>query len=439
VLFLALEDGAPRGKERLELQREQLGLSPQDLHGVDFKFWDCPRLGAGFDRYIQRWLSQHADARLIIVDILEKIRPRGRAWQDLYQEGYQATAPLARLAQDHNIALLVLHHSTKNPHADPRLMVSGPMSLLGGADNAWLLKRPYGEEEAELILAGRDIPEQEWSLRFADGLWTWQGHLKEQRLSRQRQEVLAVLEEEPEGLRPYQLAQALGKNASSTRSLLQKMRQDGEVVLEEGVYRRPGVHTVHTVAPVVAGAEPLPEAEDRADAVDSADSGDTPDAVDSSDDTDTRDSKDGEDSTDSMDDADAVDSGNSADSADTVDAMDAPGWLADEEDPFLAPAPYTTLPLMPVGEEETTQLGSTPEHDPPAHQSTPAQAGSLQEGDWFWPLLPKGAKGSVSPWQVVEIKTIPNGVKLVYGQTGSGKINGWPLAQCLKAEPPERR
>jgi hypothetical protein len=426
VLFLALEDGEQRGKARLELQRQQLGLPPQDFRGVDFKFWDCPRLGAGFASYCARWLAQRPQARLIIVDILEKIRPRGRGCQDLYEEGYQATAPLARLAQDNNIALLVLHHSTKNPHADPRLMVSGPMSLLGGADNAWLLKRPYGEEEAELVISGRDIPEQEWALRFSGGLWTWQGHLREQRLSKQRQEVLTVLEEHPGGLRPLELAQALGKNPSSCRSLLQKMRQDGEVILEEGVYRRPGVHTVHTVAPVADVVEPPPEEEDRADAVDGADTTDSLDSADSGD------------TTDAVDMPDSLDSGDRSDRADTVDAMDAPGWLADEEDPFLSPESYQTMPVVPGGEEEPTQLGSTPEHDPPAAQrSTPAQTGSLQVNDWFWPCLPTGVSTSRVPWQAVEIETIPNGQVLVYGLTPSGKLNRWPLTQCRQAPPPQ--
>jgi hypothetical protein len=146
------------------------------------------------------------------------------------------------------------------------------------------------------------------------------------------------------------------------------------------------------------------------------------------------------DTPDTMDGGDAVDSGNSADIVDTVDAMDAPGWLTDEEDPFLAPEPYHSLPVVTVGEEDLTQLGSIPERDPPpAQQSMPAQAGSLQEGDWFWPLLPGGARHSQSPWQVVEIVTAPNKPTMVYGQTATGKLNGWLLERCQRAEPPGGR
>lgn len=468
VLFFALEDGEMRGQARLRMQQEQLGLTASDLGGVHCRFWDAPRLGSGFERFIEQWIATYPDTRLIIIDILEKIRPRGGGWQDLYQEGYEATAPLARLAQEKNIALLVVHHSTKNPHTDPRLRVSGPMSLLGGADNAWLLSRPYGETEAELTIAGRDLAEQEWLLHFEQGLWSLVGPLKEQRLSHQRQEVLELLAEEPTGLRPYQLAQALGKNPSTTRSLLKKMRQDGEVVLEEGLYRA-GVHAVHAVAPDSPPPEPAPAVDTGSESsagtpqekppAQSVDTGNSVDAIDSVDTTHREDSSNGLDtvdagnnghrgnSVDSDDTANTEDRGNTVDSGDTTNRENSDNSVDTlEEDPFLAPDPYTSLPMVPVSEEEPA------ERDPPwiesrpaleshpvagsAQLSTPAQEGTIQEGEWFWPLLPGGAKHSQSPWQAVEIKTMPNGIVMVYGQVSTGKLHHWRLQHCLKADPP---
>lgn len=123
---------------------------------------------------------------------------------------------------------------------------------------------------------------------------------------------------------------------------------------------------------------------------------------------------------------DAMDRADSRDRADGVDAVDATGWRADEEDPFLSPEPYQSLPLVPAEE-------APPERDPPA------QANSLQEGDWFWPLLPGGARHSPSPWQVVEIVRSPNKPTLVYGQVATGKLHRWLLERCQRAEPPERK
>lgn len=459
VLFFALEDGEMRGQARLRMQQQQLGLAAEDLAEVQFRFWDAPRLGAGFETWVERWMATHQETRLIIIDILEKIRPRGSFWQDLYQEGYQATAPLARMAQERNIALLVVHHSTKNPHSDPRLRVSGPMSLLGGADNAWVLSRPYGESEAELTIAGRDLVEQEWLLHFEQGLWNLVGPLKEHRQSSQRQEVLEVLDEEPTGQRPWQLAQALGKNPSTVRSLLKKMRADGDVTLEAGRYTRGsskpaslpeerGVHAVHPVAPAATTPEPAPTVDasqekpawpvDAVDSVDSShrvdsalteDSGNTGDTgyrMDAATNGHRSNGVDRSHTANSLDAGNTVDSGDMAHREDSSNRVDS--W---EDDPFLAPDPFVDLPVVPVGEEEPA------ERDPPAQESTAAQESTIQEGDWFWPLLPGGARHSHYPWQAVDIETIPNGTVLIYGMVkGTGKLHRWRLDQCQKTAPP---
>ena len=61
----------------------------------------------------------------------------------------------------------------------------------------------------------------------------------------ERSDILDVLEEHPEGMTPQQVADALGKNRSTVRTLLQRMSDAGEVArLRTGVY---GVSTHITV------------------------------------------------------------------------------------------------------------------------------------------------------------------------------------------------
>jgi hypothetical protein len=412
VLFFALEDGTMRGKERLERQRVQLKLPEEELQGVFFRFWDAPRLGAGFERYVERWLGDHPATRLVVIDILEKVRPRGGSWEDIYQNGYQSTAPLARIAQERNISLLVIHHSNKNPHADPRLLVSGPMSVLGGADNAWLLRRPYGEAEAELIIAGRDIPEQELALHFEAGLWTLQGTLAEARMSRERRDVLALLEER--AMRPLELGQALGKRPDSVRSLLRKMREAGQVMLNPDKTYSTRYDATGGEAEVEAGsplADPAIHAVPPMHAVP-----DVPGVP------------------------------------DTPVAPVVPDIPAVPLDPVIPSAPVTpsvpdtpvdpAVPLAPAVPDAQPVNGVSPAPAVPLPDHSPGQAPAptdpgqgIVEGCWIWPLNPTGKPAAQSPWYVVAVESVNNRL-FALAQTPTGKLNRWPLEHCQRTNAP---
>ena len=190
--------------------------------------------------------------------------------------------------------------------------------------------------------------------------------------------------EEPEGLRPYQLAQALGKNPSTTRSLLKKMRQDGEVRLEEGVSttgtpvatddqqvnivatddqqvnaEKPGVHAVHAVCPDSIPPEitPVVDTLQEEPPVQPVDTGNTVDTVDAMDDPHTEDSRNRRDtvdagntghrgnSGDSGDTANSLDAGNSVDSGDRANRENSDNNVDTlEEDPLLSPDPSPSMP-----------------------------------------------------------------------------------------------
>lgn len=192
----------------------------------------------GLEEALLAWMEQHADARLIIIDILEKVRPPRSKTQDTYGESYQATARLTRLAQERNLALLLVHHTNKANVLDARDSVSGPMSLLGGADTLWSLQRGLGEAESTLKITGRDVPEQELALRFIEGHWTLLGDAADYRRSQTRQEILDYLADCGQPLPPKQLADALGRQGPALRQCLRRMVEAGEVVRQrDGRYR----------------------------------------------------------------------------------------------------------------------------------------------------------------------------------------------------------
>ena len=156
VWYLALEDGERRARHRLSMSKTawaQLGTLPGRLK---FTLWEAPRLGEGLEEELSDWITTTPDARLIIIDILEKSgplrKPDGNNYAAGLHHGYAD-----RLAQERNVAILVVHHANRLNPADFRDSASGGMSLIGGADNYWSLSRLPMSEEATLSVIGRDI------------------------------------------------------------------------------------------------------------------------------------------------------------------------------------------------------------------------------------------------------------------------------------------
>jgi RecA-family ATPase len=77
VWYLALEDGERRAQTRLNHMQERLdtALSPEAQDKISLTLWEAPRLGEGLEEDLIAWIEATPDARLIVLDILEKVRP----------------------------------------------------------------------------------------------------------------------------------------------------------------------------------------------------------------------------------------------------------------------------------------------------------------------------------------------------------------------------
>ena len=199
------------------------------------------------------------------------MRPPRKRHGNAYEEDYQPTATLTRLAQEHNIAILVIHHANKLNPVDFRDSASGAMSLLGGADNFWSLHRQPMSEEATLKVTGRDIVnEQELAMQFKDGYWTVLGESNMVRMSAERRSIVDVLWSSDTPMTPKQLATATGKNASTLRTLLSKLVTQG-ILLQPSEGR-------YTLTPTYRLSQ---ERERDVDTIDTIDTVDSVDSVDS--------------------------------------------------------------------------------------------------------------------------------------------------------------
>jgi RecA-family ATPase len=239
VWYMALEDGERRAQTRLNLQEQQMGrLSDAALDRIAFTLWDAPRLGEGLEDDIRDWILTTPDARLLVIDILEKVRPTRKLNGNIYSEDYQATSSLTKLAQQHNVAILIVHHANKLNATDFRDTSSGAMSLIGGADNFWSLSRQPLSEEATMKVIGRDIEDaQDIAMQFKDGYWTIVGDAEVVKMSKERQAIIDVIKAHGKAMQPKQMADAMGKNYGTTKELARKMLAAGVLIQPvEGYY-----------------------------------------------------------------------------------------------------------------------------------------------------------------------------------------------------------
>lgn len=234
VLYMALEDN------RRRLQKRLAKLSPGDTpDGLNFAT-DWPRMDEGGAAGLERWLREHPDARLVVVDILKKVRPGTSPNKSVYESDYEAMEAMQRLAGEYGVAILVVHHLRKMAASDPLDEISGSTGLSGGADGLLVLRRDRGKADATLHVDGRDIEESaelalKWDRETAG--WTIAGDAEEFRMSEERKSILQVLEEAGEPMRPSEVADALDKPRNTIKQRLWKMAQDGQVVNDDGRYR----------------------------------------------------------------------------------------------------------------------------------------------------------------------------------------------------------
>ena len=245
VLYLALEDGRRRIKARL--QKIAGGRIPDKLSFAT----EWPRLDEGGLEAIDDWINDNPDARLIVVDTLKMLRPKPRRQEGTaYDSDYEAIAPLTKIASQ-RVCLLIVHHTRKMLAEDPLATVSGSYGLTGAADGVLVLRRDRGRADAALSVIGRDVEEQELALKFDPGLCFWSvlGKAEELRRSRERQEVIDLLEKSEIALSPKDMAELLDKPHGTVKKLLWSMAGDGEIKSFLGKYQLPDFAPINSGNP----------------------------------------------------------------------------------------------------------------------------------------------------------------------------------------------
>jgi hypothetical protein len=266
VLYLALED-TPR---RLQSRMAKILDGRRAPHGLTLAT-TCPPLPEGGAANIDGWLTRNPGARMVVVDVFAKVRGRPPAGVSAYDADYAAIGYAKRLADEHAVAVVLVHHVRKAGADDFLAEVSGTNGLAGAADATLVLKRPRGEADGVLFITGRDVDEAEHALRFAPESGTWSlldGPAVDYTVSASRAAILRHLRGQP-GDTLRSIAEATGIGYETVKKTCQRMAGDGQLTTDPaGRYRpadTPGTPAPESVPAVPGVPELLPTCADGDD------------------------------------------------------------------------------------------------------------------------------------------------------------------------------
>ncbi|MEI8084403.1 MAG: AAA family ATPase [Actinomycetes bacterium] len=230
VLYLALEDGHRRLQERCNLLLLGTGIIPANLHVLT-------QLEPGTAlETIRAWLDIHGPDSLVVIDTAGRIKPPPMPGESAYQADYKFGAAIKKIPDDHpGMSLVVVHHTRKAKGGDWLEDTSGTNGLPGSADSVLILDRQRNSTDGILKVTGRDIPEAEYGITTANGIWTLAGkNLSEAKakaaeiaatsgLSDDTVAVVEFVHRNPHGVRAKEVALALGMPEHKARTYLGRL------------------------------------------------------------------------------------------------------------------------------------------------------------------------------------------------------------------------
>lgn len=176
-LYLALEDSDNRMKTRIKRIFDGDKLPNTFNYCIDIN-----DMSNGFIEQMELVYQSMTDLRLVIVDTLQCIRGQyNNRDGGAYGYDYKEMNKLKSFAKKHNLAMLLIHHTSKmnNPN-DPFFSISGTRGLTGALDLMMVMKKEdVSDRQAKLYIRGRDVDSDAFVIEMQDCKWVKVGTLEE--------------------------------------------------------------------------------------------------------------------------------------------------------------------------------------------------------------------------------------------------------------------
>ena len=224
VLYIALEDTQRRLQERIEGSNlpNNLDLSRLTLATR------IPRQHEGGMEFIRWWLETHKEARLVIIDTLQRFRKQLSGKNSMYSEDYDVVSDIKKVADEFNVPFLLVHHLKKAMADDWLNEISGSQGIAGAADTIFSLKRARTENGGILHRTGRDVEEKDFAMELDGFGWVLKGDAAEFTMPDWKKQIVNFLKEH-NSVSPMELSQALNIPLNTAKSSLRRLEKEGTI------------------------------------------------------------------------------------------------------------------------------------------------------------------------------------------------------------------
>ncbi len=236
ILYLALEDSERRIQKRLRDIDPDPDLAALKRYLQIRIKW--PMLYPSGIIAIREWAAAQKNPVLVVIDVIAKVwnKSAKTSGGGLYAEEYSMFGPLADLARDCNMSVIVVTHTTKSKESDVFDEILGGAGTAGPADSLMVLSKVTGvgnKKKRMLAIRGKDIDDThlQFIVEQEGAQWTCEGESDEVRMTEERESVYNYLN--LKGATSYMDIQQAAKDGSievsprSINTILRKMVGDG--------------------------------------------------------------------------------------------------------------------------------------------------------------------------------------------------------------------
>lgn len=193
-LYLALEDSENRLQDRIN----RLTYNAPAPEGFDYSI-TAATIDEGLIDQLEGYLDQKPETGLIVIDTLQKVKGKPLKNDSAYSDDYRQMGLIKRVADDHSIGILLVHHLKKGKgEGDAFERISGTNGIFGSADTAIVMQKANrADKETTLHITGRDVIADDSVIEFNKDSCRWEckgsvDEIEERRLTLEYENDLVV-------------------------------------------------------------------------------------------------------------------------------------------------------------------------------------------------------------------------------------------------------
>lgn len=176
--YMALEDDESLSKTRLDKMLK--GKPAPNNFYISYSIYSMEKLDKDkptLMEYIAENVKRNPEIKLVVIDTFQKVRSSALRGESMYAHDYRDISTLKQLADELDIAIVLIHHTNKmkdrDTDGDPFSKISGTNGIMASADCIFLLSKKRDEQTVDFTFTGRKIRYDTWKLCQNENDMTW--------------------------------------------------------------------------------------------------------------------------------------------------------------------------------------------------------------------------------------------------------------------------